>query len=228
MRRFIALFAAVILLVGCAVPALAAGFGISPAEVAFEVSADASTRVEFIVYDFTGNLGISLENIPLRVEPTTVPVTASATGTRISLTFYGDKSLGSKIYQGKIRFLAMTGGMVAMGIKVKATVTNLVKGQTPVLATPEESQPAPEEAPAPPEESPAPTGASDIRGVVVMPAPETPAPTPPAPETPVPTLLYPPAPSRTTGLPILPLAGIAAGAAIVITLIVVLVRRRQY
>ncbi|GAI27207.1 unnamed protein product, partial [marine sediment metagenome] len=112
--------AVVILGYSCSVPVLAAGFGISPAEVEFEVAADGSTKVQFLVYDFTGDLKISLENIPLRVEPTTVPVTAPAEGTRIVLTFYGDESLGSKIYQGKIRFLAMTGGMVAMGIKVRA------------------------------------------------------------------------------------------------------------
>ncbi|MBA7591521.1 hypothetical protein ES708_33680 [subsurface metagenome] len=157
---------------------------------------------------FSGELQISLENIPLRVEPTTVPVTE---GSKMVLNFYGDESLGSKIYQGKIRFLAMTGGMVAMGIKVRATITNLVEGETPVLAPPEESQPPvleepTEEIPGPPPEETAPT------------APGPPAPAPPS----------PPAPSGTTELPILLLAGIAAGTAIMITLIVVIARRKRY
>jgi len=178
--------------------------------------------VEFLVYDFTGDLEISLEDIPLRVEPATVPVTAKEGGTRVVLTFYGDESLGSRIYQGKIRFLAMTGGTVAMGIKVRATVTNLVEGETPVLATPEEPQPA-QEAPAEEEEASTPEQEpSEIQATlekapeeelvgVEEPAAESPAPEPS------------PAPNP---FPVLPVAGIAAGTAIVITLIVVWSRSR--
>ena len=208
MKRFIGLLTAVTLMVLCAAPAVAAGLSISPPSVEFEVPADGSAKVEFLVYDFTGDLQISLEDIPLRVEPATVPVTAKEEGAKVVLTFYGDESLGSKIYQGKIRFLAMTGGMVAMGIKVKATATNLIEGETPVLVASEESQPPPEESP--PAEAPAPPEQT--------PPPEQ-APTPPLPPEEAPT---------TTGLPILLLAGIAAGTAIIITLIVVFARRPRY
>jgi len=179
-KRVIALFAAVILIGLCALPVLAAGVGISPPSVEFDVPADGSTEVEFLVYDFNGDLEISLEDIPLTVEPTTVPVTASAEGTKVVLTFYGDESLGSQVFKGKIRFLAVTGTTVAMGIKVRATVNHIASGQ-----------PLPEEAP--PEEAQA-----------------------------------PPPPAGTTELNIPLLAGIAAGTAIVITLIVVLARRRRY
>jgi hypothetical protein len=179
-KRFTALFIAVILMMLCATPALAAGLSISPPSVEFDVPADGKAEVEFLVYDFTGDLEISLENIPLRVEPTTVPVTAKEEGSGVVLTFYGDESLGSQTYEGKIRFLAKTGGMVAMGIKVKATINHIAAGQ-----------PLPEEAP--------PQG-------------------PPA----------PPPPAETTELNIPLLAGIAAGTAIVITLVVVLARRRRY
>jgi len=187
-KRFIGLLTAVTLMVLCAAPVLAAGLGISPPSVEFDVPADGSAEVEFLVYDFNGDLEISLEDIPLRVEPTTVPVTAEEEGTRVVLTFYGDESLGSKIYQGKIRFLAMTGGTVAMGIKVRATINHIASGQ------PLPEEPMPEES-----------------------IPEEQAP-------PVP----PPAPSGTTELPILLLAGIAAGTAVVITLIIVLARRPRY
>ena len=182
MKRVIALFTAITLIVLCALPALAQGLGISPPSVEFDVPANGSTEVEFLVYDFTGNLEISLENIPLRVEPTTVSVTAKEEGTRVVLTFYGDESVGSQVFNGKIRFLAMTGGTVAMGIKVKATINHIASGQ-PLPQTP-------------PQESP----------------------TPPA----------PPPPTSGTKLPVIPLAGIAAGTAIVITLVVALARRRRY
>ena len=188
MKRVIALFAAITLIALCALPALAQGLGISPPSVEFDVPADGSTEVEFLVYDFTGNLEISLEDIPLTVEPTTVSVTAKEEGSEVVLTFYGDKSLGSQVFNGKIRFLAKTGGMVAMGIKVKATINHIAAGQPLPQTTPQESPPAP--------------------------APPAPAP--------------PPATSGTTEWPVVPLAGIAAGTVIVITLIVVLARRRRY
>ncbi|MBA7712058.1 hypothetical protein ES703_121027 [subsurface metagenome] len=186
-KRFIALFAVVILMVLCAAPALAAGLTISPPSVEFDVSADGSGQVEFLVYDFNGNLEISLEDIPLRVEPATVTVVAEEEGTRVVLTFYGDESLDSQVFNGKIRFLAMTGGTVAMGIKVRATINHIASGQPgEMLAPPEESSTPPEQAPPPSAEAPA------------------------------------------TELPILLLAGIAAGTAIVITLIIVLARRPRY
>ncbi|GAH61464.1 unnamed protein product, partial [marine sediment metagenome] len=170
---------------------LAAGLSISPPSVEFDVPANGSAEVEFLVYDFTGDLEISLEDIPLRVEPTTVPVTAEEGGTRVVLTFYGDDSLGSEIYEGKIRFLAMTGGTVAMGIKVRATVNHIATGQ------PEEVTSGPEESPpeqAPTEESEQPSAT----------------------------------PSGGSSFPVLPVAGIAAGTIIIITLIVVIARRYQY
>jgi len=221
-KRFIGLLTAVTLIVLCAAPALAAGLSISPPWVEFDVPAEGSTEVEFLVYDFTGDVGISLENIPLRVEPTTVPVTAEEGGTRVVLTFYGDESLGSRIYQGKIRFLVMTSGTVAFGIKVRATVTNLVEGQTPVLATPEEPQPeeAPPEESIPPEE----TQPEEAPPVAEQASEEIPATVEKAPTG---ESEQPPTPSQSS-FPVLPVAGIAAGAAIIITLIIVIARRRSY
>lgn len=190
MKRVIALFTAITLSVLCALPVLAQGLGISPPSVEFDAPADGSTEVEFLVYDFTGDLEISLEGIPLRVEPTTVSVTAKEEGSKVVLTFYGDESLESQVFTGKIRFLAMTGDTVAMGIKVKATINHIAAGQPLPETTPPETMPN------------------------TPPAGESASPTPPAPS------------SGAAQLPIIPLAGIAAGAAVVITLIVVLARRR--
>lgn len=131
MRKLAASLAAVVLIFLCAGPALAQGLGISPGTVEFDVPADGSATVEFLVYDFSGDLQISLEDIPLTVEPETVHVTASEDGTpvEVELTFYGDESLGSQVFNGKIRFLALTGGTIATGIKVRATVNHIVAGQ---------------------------------------------------------------------------------------------------
>lgn len=195
MKKLIGLLTAVTLMVLCSTPVLAAGLAISPPTVEFDVPANGSSQVEFLVYDFNGDLEISLEDIPLRVEPTTVPVTAKERGTRVVLTFYGDESLGSQIYEGKIRFLAMTGGTVAMGVKVRATVNHIATGETLLEEAPEETVP-PEEAP--PEQGP--TEESEQPSLT----------------------------SEGSTFPVIPVAGIAAGTIIVITLIIVLARRSRY
>lgn len=194
-----------------AVPVLAASLNISPPSVEFSVPANGSTEVEFSTYDFSGKLNISLENIPLKVEPTTVSVKK---GDKVVLTFHGDESLGSQAFDGKIRFLAIIGDSVGIGIKVKASVTNLVEGQ-PVSEKP----------------------------VVVNLPPETSKPTPPEPTVPpVPTISAPPVPQASsepptpplppypqkTEFPIIPAVAIAAGVVVAVTLIVTLVRRRRY
>ena len=146
MKKLIAVLAGVILALLCAAPALAQGFSLSPAEVEFDVPIDGSATVEFLVYDFGGDFDINLEDIPLRVEPETVSVAASEEGTPIELTFYGDESLDSEVFKGKIVFLASSGGNVAFGVKVKTTVNHIVAGEPLPETTPPETT-APETTP---------------------------------------------------------------------------------
>jgi len=66
---------------------------ISPESIEFNVPAEGSTKVEFTVYNFTGDLKISLKDMGLMmVRPQTVHVIASADGTPVVLTFYGAPS----------------------------------------------------------------------------------------------------------------------------------------
>ena len=197
MKKIAALATAVMLILLCATPALA--FGVSPPSIEFDVPAEGSAKVEFAVYDFTGDLQVSLEDIPLKVEPTTVSVAAGDEGTTVELTFYGDETLGSQVYNGYVRFLAMTGGTVATGIKVRAKVTNIVAGQ-PVPQEPTEEAPAPSPGEATPTEA--------------IPGEATPGEEAPPAQTPA-----------TTEFPLIPIAGIAGGVVIVMTLIVVVARR---
>lgn len=177
MKKIAALATAVMLILLCATPALA--FGVSPPSMEFDVPAEGSTKVEFAVYDFTGDLQVSLEDIPLKVEPTTVSVAAGDEGTTVELTFYGDETLGSQVYNGYVRFLAMTGGTVAMGIKVRAKVTNIVAGQpvpqeptaeeaTPGEQTPAGQTPAPEQASLAPPATQGETGELPLTTVIII------------------------------------------------------------
>ncbi len=172
MRKLIGLLVLIPLLL--AAPVLAASLGISPSETVLEVPANGTAIADFQVYYFSGDLQVSLVDIPLRVEPETIHIEPSDEPTSIQLTIYGNETLGSQVYDGYVRFLGMTGETVAVAVKVKATVNHTVAGQ-----------------PLPPEDNQ----------------------TPP--------------PSETSEFPIVPVAGIAAGAAIIITAIIVFGRRRK-
>ena len=207
-------------------PVLALSIGVSPTHVELEVPGDGSATANVKIHYFDGDVQISLIDIPLHIEPEIISVEALNEPVDVELTIYGDNSLGSQVYDGYIRFIAVSGGAATGGVQVIARVTNLVEGETPVPAPPEESRPvmevsAPEEAPAEevteasPEETPG--GAQ-----VVEPSQEVEK------TSPAPTPSVPPAPSGASGLPILALVGIAAGTIVVVALIFALIRRRTY
>ncbi len=127
MKKVIALAVALVLLGLYAGPVTGQSLQLSPASVEVDVPADGSSQVEFYVFDFTGDLEIDLENIPLTVEPEKVSVDAGPEGSKVVLTLYGDETLRSETYEGYIRFLARGTGMVATGIKVRATVNHIAE-----------------------------------------------------------------------------------------------------
>jgi len=186
MKRFIGIMAAVALVLALASPLLAASLGISPSNTELEVPGDGSTAANFQVHYFSGDVQVSLVDIPLRVEPEVLHVDALDEPVDVQLTIYGDESLGSQVYNGYIKFLGMTGETVAIAVQVKAKINHIVAGQPLPQETPREEALPPEEVPAPP------------------------------------------GPAETEGFPLIPIAGIAAGAAILITLIVVFARRPRY
>jgi ABC-type transport system substrate-binding protein len=136
MKKLIIVLAALLAFFVLAGPALAASLGMSPSSVTVEVPAEGNATVAMTAYYYTGDVEVSLEGIPLTVTPANVHVDALDNPQPFALTIHGDPSLGSKIYDGYIRFQGSTDGMIAVAVKVKAHVTNLVAGQEPVLASP--------------------------------------------------------------------------------------------
>jgi len=135
------------ILIGCilvaamlsvASPALALSLGVSPTQVELEVSGDSSITTNVNIHYFDGDIQISLIDIPLRIEPEIITVEASELPIEVELTIYGDSSLGSKVYNGYIRFIAVSGGAATGGVQVIAKVTNIVEGKTPIQAEPSE------------------------------------------------------------------------------------------
>ncbi len=207
----------VVAMLTVATPVLALSIGVSPTRIELEVPGDGTATANLQIYYFTGDVDISLIDIPLRVGPSTIHVEASENPVAIELTIYGDSSLGSQIYDGYIRFIAVSGGAATGGVQVIARITNLVEGETPVPATPEESQIAPEEIveTALPDEE-AVTAEEDgtlQEEDVTLPEGEE---------------AVSESTSQGSSFPVILVAGIAAGAIIITTLIIVIARRYQY
>ena len=173
MKRFLSILAAVVIALVVATSVLAASLGISPSHVEVNVPSNGSATANFQVHYFSGDLKISLVDIPLRLEPETLHIEPSGEPVDIELTIYGDDSLGSQVYNGYINFLGMTGETVAVAINVRAKITNIVEGQ------PVPEEPSPEETP-PPEEAPPEQSPPEAKTIEAAP-PEA-APLPPTPQ----------------------------------------------
>lgn len=197
MKRLVGILAAVTLLLVTAVPVLAASLGISPSHAEIEVPGDGTAVARFKVHYFSGDLQISLVDIPLSVSPYEIHVDPSGGPTEIEVVIYGDESLGSQVYDGYIRFLGVSGETVAVAVQVKARVANIVEGQ-PLPAEPDSEEPARDNSPIAED--------AGLPGQVAATAEDS--------------------TGAQSPFRVLPVAGIAAGTAIVITLIVVWSRSR--
>jgi hypothetical protein len=120
-------------------PALAASLGISPSHIELEVPGDGSATADLQVHYFSGDVQVSLVDIPLRVEPEVLHVDALDEPVDVQVTIYGDESLGSRVYNGYIRFLGLSGETVAVAVRIKAEITNIVQGQPLPEPVPEET-----------------------------------------------------------------------------------------
>lgn len=117
-----------------ATPALALSLGVSPTQVELEVPGGGSTITSVNIHYFTGDVDISLVDIPLRIEPSTIHVDALDEPVVVELTVYGNHSLDNQVYDGYIRFIAVSGGAATGGVQVIAQITNIADG----IAPPEE------------------------------------------------------------------------------------------
>lgn len=129
MKRCFAVLTVVAICLIVSGSALAASLGVSPSRIELEVPADGSATANFKVHYFSGDVKVSLVDIPLRVEPEIVSVDALDEPEEIEVTIYGDPALGSEVYNGYIKFLGMSGEMISVAVQVKAKVTNIVEGQ---------------------------------------------------------------------------------------------------
>ena len=129
MKKLAIILAVIVLAMAIASPALAASLGISPSSIELEVPGGGSATADMQVHYFSGDVQVSLVDIPLRVEPEMLHVDALAEPEDVRITIYGDESLGSQVYEGFIKFRGMSGEMIAISVQVRANITHIVEGQ---------------------------------------------------------------------------------------------------
>ena len=129
MKKLGIILTVIVLTLAIVSPALAVSLGISPSHVEVSVPGNSSATADLQVHYFSGDVQVSLVDIPLRVEPDILHVDALAEPENVQVTIYGDESLGSQLYDGYIRFLGLSGETVAVAVKIKATITHVVEGQ---------------------------------------------------------------------------------------------------
>jgi len=168
MKRFSGIMVTVALVLALASPLMAASLGVSPSHTELEVPGNGSATANFQVHYFSGDLKVSLVDIPLRVEPQTIHVDASSEPADIQVTIYGDESLGSQVYNGYIMFLGMTGQTLAVGIKTKATINHIVAGQPLPQQAPSGQTPAEGQAPSAPPATQGETGELPLTTVIII------------------------------------------------------------
>ena len=101
--------------------------GIGPPSFEMDLQMDGSNSTKFFITSdgLSGELIVGMEDLPFRIEPLRINMSSGDANTPVELTFYGNATLDPGVYEGKVTFLAMTGGNVAVGIKIKAKI-NLV------------------------------------------------------------------------------------------------------
>ncbi len=138
----------IILLVSTLPLPQAEALGIGPPSFELDLQMDGSnsTTVYITSDGLTGELIVGKETLPFRIEPSRINMTRDDVNAPVELTFYGNETLEPGVYEGKVTFLAYTGGFVAYGIKIRAKINLLGEAQEEEQKTPieEESEPEPE------------------------------------------------------------------------------------
>lgn len=103
------------------------GLGIGPPSFEFDlqIGGTNTTNVYITSDGLDGQLIVGKENLPFIIEPSLINMTKDDVNVPVEITFYGNETLEPGIYEGKITFLAMTGGFVAYGIKIRVKINLL-------------------------------------------------------------------------------------------------------
>jgi len=126
----------------------ALGIGPPSFELDLQMDGSNSTTVYLLSDGLEGKLIIGREDLPFRVEPSEINMSKEDNYRPVELTFYGNETLKPGVYEGKVTFIAYTGGFMVPGIKIRAKINLLGEAQEPQEEeTPIEEEPEPEPEP---------------------------------------------------------------------------------
>ena len=125
----------------------AEALGIGPPSFELDLRMDGSNSTTFYITSdgLNGQLIVGMEGLPFRVDPPRVNMSKGDVNVPVELTFYGNDTLEPGVYEGKVTFLAYTGGFVAVGIKIRVKINLLDEAQNiqeeePEMPVEEESE----------------------------------------------------------------------------------------
>jgi predicted phosphodiesterase len=102
----------------------AVDFRVSPVSLNIDVDSDSSHHFKMrIISSHDAQIYVDTEGLPFKVKPSTLWVKGSEQGQRIELELFGNKEIPNGEYEGKLTFLRDVGDHVALGVKVKTTVS---------------------------------------------------------------------------------------------------------
>ena len=113
------------------------GIGPPSFELNLQMDGSNSTTVYLLSDGLEGELIIGRENLPFRIEPSKINMSKEDYYRPVELTFYGNETLEPRVYEGKVTFIAYTGGFVAVGIKIRAKINLLAEAQVQEEEEPE-------------------------------------------------------------------------------------------
>lgn len=126
-KRFLFSILALVIVLNAVVPCAAlegSGFAVGPAQLEVTVPENGNTPAYVYITSYVdGELVVGEENLPFRIEPTTILITPTDRTRKVELTVHGNTSLTTGQYAGKLTLLLYAGSNVAHGVKINANIT---------------------------------------------------------------------------------------------------------
>jgi predicted phosphodiesterase len=106
-----------------------ADFRVSPVSLNIEVDRGGSAHFDVRIRSSDdGQVQIDTEDLPFEVEPATLPIHGSEQAQTVELKLFGNEAIPNGEYEGKLTVLRDAGDNVALGVKVKTTVSQIGEG----------------------------------------------------------------------------------------------------
>jgi hypothetical protein len=99
-------------------------FKVSPVSLSLQVDRGGSHRFDLrMTSSQDAQIHVGTEDLPFKVQPDTLQIQGSGQAQRVELELFGNQALPDGEYEGKLTFLRDVGDQVALGIKVRTTVS---------------------------------------------------------------------------------------------------------